>query len=81
MTKAGMRYCEEVTKKASKEGWKLNVSPLGYAWQKDGEIKYTAQMLFPNGWEAIHEACTKLDDEMKWKIHEGLVVEEIPLKE
>ncbi len=73
MNQAAVRFCEEVTKKASAEGWTLSISPIHYIWKK-GDVQFGSQPSMrmrtnnPPLQERLHEACFDLEAREKWTL-------------
>jgi hypothetical protein len=53
-------FCEAVTKRASKDGWKLKLSMDGFLWKKDDKT-IGAQINTLDASLQLHNACVLLD--------------------
>jgi hypothetical protein len=70
MNIAAIKYCKAVAKKASDEGWKLQILPIGFVWQKGTDQHGIACRADVK--DIFHSACMFIEENQKWVIEVNL---------
>lgn len=61
-------FMEAVSKRASDEGWTLNLSTQGFVWRDSKGNIFGEQWPMMNPGQLLHQACMFLEKHQKWEL-------------